>query len=112
MFFIRVLVTWYFKNRCVNCFYPRSVVKNNPPRKAVAKNLGNFMLTCCFSFNFLRIYIYITPQGPTYENTQNAHTLTDAHLYTLSLSVSRLNLELDSKFSLSTALKLLRQVAN
>ena len=31
------------------CFYPRSVVKNKPPRKASAENLGTFMPACCFS---------------------------------------------------------------
>ena len=31
----------YFKKRCVNCFYPRSLVRNKHPRKAVAENLGN-----------------------------------------------------------------------
>ena len=36
VFIHRVLITWYFKNHCVNCVH--SVVKNNPSRKAVAKN--------------------------------------------------------------------------
>ena len=30
---------------CELCFYPRSVVKNKPPRKALGENLGPFMPT-------------------------------------------------------------------
>ena len=47
---------------CELCFYPRSVVKNKPPRKASAKNLGTFMPICSFSWifiSFVYIYIYI-----------------------------------------------------
>ena len=53
-FIYRLLVTMSgFKNRCVNCFYPRSVLRNNPPRNAVAENqFGNFKPTCCFSLIF------------------------------------------------------------
>ena len=40
------------------CFYPRSVVKYKPPRKASAENLGTFMPTCYFSLIFIS-YIYI-----------------------------------------------------
>ena len=40
-FIHRVLVPLNFKNRCVNwVFTGRSVVRNNPPRKAVSENLG------------------------------------------------------------------------
>ena len=44
---------------CELCFYPRLVVKNNPPRKAVAESLGTFMPNCCFSLIFIS-YIYIS----------------------------------------------------
>ena len=59
-FFIRqVLVTWYFKNLCVNhVFIPHSVVMNKPPRKAVCRKFGNFMPTCCFT---LILSVYICP---------------------------------------------------
>ena len=46
-----------------------SVVKNKPPRKASAENLGTFMPTCCFCFIFISfiyididIYTHITPK--------------------------------------------------
>ena len=42
------------------CFYPRSVVKNKPPRKALAGNMGPFM-PACFSLIFISfISIYIS----------------------------------------------------
>ena len=42
-----------------SCAQPGSVVKNKPPRKAVAENLGTFMPICCFSLIFISFYIYI-----------------------------------------------------
>ena len=46
---------------CELCFYPCSVVKNKPPRKASAEHLGPFMPTSCFSLIFISfIYIYIS----------------------------------------------------
>ena len=39
----RVLVILYFKNRYVNSsFYQRSVVRNNPPRKAFVAKIWDF----------------------------------------------------------------------
>ena len=44
------LSLWYFKNRYVNrVFIPRSVVRNNPPRKAVCRKFWNCMPTCYFT---------------------------------------------------------------
>ena len=48
-FFLQVLVTWYFKNCCVNCFHPHSVVKKKKkkkPEEGSRQQFGNFMQTC------------------------------------------------------------------
>ena len=58
-FILRVLVTWYFRILRELCFYPRSVVKNKPLRKASAENLGTFMPTCFSSIFISFIYIYM-----------------------------------------------------
>ena len=49
-----------FCYQCVCIYlYIYQVVKNKPPRKAIAENLGPFMPTCCFSLIFISfIYIY------------------------------------------------------
>ena len=39
------------------------LVKNKPPRKAVAENLGTFMPICCFSLIFLSV-LYTPPFPP------------------------------------------------
>ena len=38
--------------------YIYSVVKNKPPRKAVAENLGTLMPICCFSYNYIYGFNY------------------------------------------------------
>ena len=50
-------------------FYPHSVVKNKPPRKALAENSGPFKPTCCVSLifiSFIYIYVYIPSISFTY----------------------------------------------
>ena len=43
----------------ISIYIYSSVVKNKPPRKALAENLGPFMPTCCFSLIFISfIHIY------------------------------------------------------
>ena len=52
----------------MNCVFtlvhPRSVVKNKPPRKALAENLDDLLCQLVFSLifiSFIYIYIYIGP---------------------------------------------------
>ena len=39
VFIHRVLVIRYLKNHCVNCFHPRSALKQNKTRRAIPENL-------------------------------------------------------------------------
>ena len=50
----RVLFTSNFKNHCVKkCFYPRSVLRIKPPRKAVVPKFGTSeSQTCCLYLIF------------------------------------------------------------
>ena len=44
---------YILESLCELCFYPRSVVKYKPPRKATAENLGTFIPACYFSLIFI-----------------------------------------------------------